>query len=86
MRFTNDYRWTRTPAGLHLAHLRFGPDRPVELFDLVRSGRSAMRSAAPHACRADGYAAELTWDADAVRLVWTVTGPAKAERIAYAYR
>ena len=86
--FHNLYRWTRTggDARLHLAHLRFGPDRPVELFDLVPAGPARLTSADPHARREDRYAAELTWDADTIHMTWTVAGTAKAERIAYVYR
>ena len=85
--FANAYRWTPHAGRLHLAHLRFGDDRPVELFDLVAVGPATLRSARPHACGEDGYAAELTWaDDGTVRLIWTITGPAKAERIEYAYR
>ncbi len=86
--FHNVYRWTRSAddARLNLAHLRFGPDRPVDLFDLVPAGSATLTSAVPHACRDDRYAAELTWDQHAVRLTWTITGPVKAERVAYVYR
>ena len=84
--FANVYRWTVAPDRLRLAHLRLGPRRPVVLFDLVPDGDAALVSAEPHPCGGDRYAARLAWSADAVELVWTVTGPAKAERIVYAYR
>ena len=83
--FTNAYRWTLAHGRLHLAHLRFGPDRPVELVELVPAGPRTLVSAAPHACVDDRYAVRLTWAGATVRLVWTVTGPTKAERIAYTY-
>ena len=85
--FSNAYRWTPAAApdvAVRLEHLRFGPSRPVVLFDLIPdAGR--WRSRAPHVCGADHYAATLMIAAGSVKMEWTITGPRKRERIWYTY-
>lgn len=85
--FHNLFRWTRDPDCrlIRLEHLRFGPDSPVYLFDLVPLSERVLASAEPHVCRDDRYSARLELGTDAVRLSWTVTGPKKDEWIAYTY-
>ena len=54
--FTNVYRWTADPAGgfIGLEHLRFGPERPVYLFDLA-CGRAMSASHCVSAARGSPY-------------------------------
>jgi hypothetical protein len=86
--FRNVFRWTADPAGhfLRLEHLRQGPEQPVYLFDLVPVAECALESGEPHVCREDLYTARLEFDAEGVRLCWTIVGPRKDEQILYLYR
>jgi len=85
--FTNVFRWTIDPDGpfIRLEHLRFGPDHPVYLFDLVTVNVGVLESSEPHVCREDLYAARMEFDEQTVRLRWTINGPRKAETISYTY-
>jgi hypothetical protein len=85
--FNNIFRWTRDPDGLliRLEHLRFGPENPVYLFDLVPESGRVLTSAVPHVCQEDLYSARMEVGDGAVHLSWTITGPRKDERIAYSY-
>lgn len=75
-RFSSAYAWQRHPDGtLSIAHTRFGIDRPVALVDLIETRPGVWRSARPHLCAEDRYAAELVTDARVATLTWTVTGP-----------
>ena len=86
-RFRNVFRWTRLGlTSIRLEHLRFGPERPVPLFDLIPGESGEWRSERPHLCGPDRYDAEL-WERDwGIEMVWSITGPRKAERIEYHYR
>ena len=86
--FRNVFRWTwdRDRSSLRLEHLRFGPQSPVTLFDLVPRSPRVLTSAEPHVCHLDRYSAVLELDATAIHLNWTIAGPRKDERIAYCYR
>jgi hypothetical protein len=86
--FNNVFRWTadRDARFIRLEHLRFGPQHPVYLFDLVPVSERVLESAEPHVCREDFYAARMEYDELTVRLHWTITGPKKDERIVYSYR
>lgn len=86
--FTNVFRWTADPDAcfIRLEHLRFGPDDPVYLFDLVPVDEAVLESSEPHVCREDLYAARMEFDEETVRLTWTINGPKKAETISYTYR
>lgn len=85
--FSNVFRWTivRERGSLRLAHLRFGPERPVELFELWPTAKGAWESVAPHVCREDLYSALLTGAAEVLLLEWNVIGPTKSEQIRYSY-
>lgn len=87
-RFRNVYRWTvgETAGSLRLDHLRFGPEKPVHLFELAPAGEGVWTSSEPHVCQDDCYRARLEFAPDVVRLDWTVVGPAKDETIRYTYR
>lgn len=75
-RFSSAYAWHRKPDGtLSISHTRFGVDRPVALVDLVETGPGAWRSAAPHLCAEDQYAAEMALEERVIVVTWTVTGP-----------
>jgi Family of unknown function (DUF6314) len=86
--FSNVFRWTADSDGrfIRLEHLRFGPEHPVYLFDLVSVDNGILESSEPHVCREDLYAARMECDEQAVRLTWTINGPKKAENISYIYR
>jgi hypothetical protein len=86
--FNNVFRWTAVldQQLIRLEHLRFGPRHPVYLFDLVPVSDRILESGTPHVCRKDLYSARLEFEEAAVRLIWTVIGPKKDERISYAYR
>lgn len=83
--FRNVFRWTKLGDAIRLEHLRFGPDAPVYLFDLMQHEDGIWRSADPHRCKADRYTASLTMQDGAMDLVWRIDGPKKQERIAYRY-
>jgi hypothetical protein len=85
LRFTNTYRWTLTGGLLRLEHLRYGSDRPVLLFDLVQVGDREWRSASPHLCGQDCYAAVMAVGDDGIVLRWSIDGPRKRETIEYVY-
>lgn len=47
--FHNVYRWTHLATNrLRLEHLRFGPEKPVFLFDLEESSQDQWHSIEPH--------------------------------------
>jgi hypothetical protein len=83
--FHNVYRWTLGDNQIALEHLRLGAAHPVFLVDFIPT-HTHLQAAAPHPCRDDRYDALLSLDDDALRLIWTVKGPSKDERLAYAYR
>ena len=75
-RFSSAYAWHRRPDGaLSISHTRFGVDRPVALVDLIEAAPGMWRSARPHLCGEDEYAAELVIAGPVVAVTWTVTGP-----------
>lgn len=80
------YRWTRVEDAIRLAHVRLGPDRPVDLGLLVPAAGGRLAAARPHLCGADRYEATLTVEGEAVRLVWRVRGPAKDQLVVHTYR
>jgi hypothetical protein len=62
--------------------VRFADGRPFHRLDL----RAGDRCAFEHPCGADRYAGELTVSGpDAFEIAWTVTGPAKAQRLTGRY-
>ncbi len=85
--FHNVFRWVVLDVErVRLEHLRFGPDQPVFLFDLVPESPKTWVSDRPHLCQEDRYTAELQLDKGQVHLHWNVTGPKKQESIRYEYR
>ena len=84
-RFNNVFRWTLTETLIHLEHLRFGPDRPVFLFNLEPGIDEQWVSVKPHLCKQDCYSAELRLLESGVRICWMVTGPKKNDRAEYTY-
>ena len=87
LRFHNVYRWSS--AGdqvVRLEHLRFGPDRPVHLFDLVSESEQVWSSINSHLCGEDAYSAWLRRNEGGILLRWSVGGPRKQEHIDYTYR
>ena len=83
--FRNVYRWTLNDDQISLSHLRFGIDRPVFLIDLAPA-QDRLCAVEPHPCGDDRYDAQLSIQNDVLLLEWTVTGPAKDERLRHAYR
>src|SRR5262249_36979645 len=83
-RFHNVFRWTLLEqASVRLEHLRLGPSQPVYLFDLAPTGEGVWSSVGAHVCREDCYSAELRPNEGGFLLVWTITGPRKAESVEY---
>jgi hypothetical protein len=85
IRFSNVFRWTKGERRLRMEHLRFGIDHPVYLFDLEPAGEREWRSASPHVCSEDCYAAEMQVGEGSIVLRWSVNGPRKREEIEYVY-
>lgn len=87
LKFTNIFRWSFQVAGysIRLEHLRFGPNHPVYLFDLVPAEADSWRSLVPHRCQDDSYTAVMHIKPDHIELKWTITGPLKQEDIHYWY-
>jgi hypothetical protein len=85
IRFRNVFRWTLAGSVVRLEHLRFGAENPVYLFDLEAAGEREWRSASPHLCRKDCYAAHLVVHDDHILVRWFVDGPRKQELIEYRY-
>jgi hypothetical protein len=85
MRFTNVFRWTRMDNQLRLEHLRFGPDKPVFLFDMAPDAEGVWRETAPHPCRDDCYSATLQIRQNKILVKWSVNGPKRDETIDYIY-
>ena len=85
--FRNTYRWTlHASQRIALEHLRFGPQKPVFLLDLVPANTHRLRSHSPHLCGADRYEATLYLADNTLLFEWTVKGPAKDEHLLYTYR
>lgn len=75
--FRNATLWER-PAGevpIRLSHLRRGAGQPTLLVTLRPVSPRCWRSAAPHLCGPDRYAAQLTWDDRTLTLLWEVVSP-----------
>ena len=97
LRFSNVYRWSadraatgsHEPAGqqVRLAHLRRGPDQPVDLLDMRPVAPLTWQCAAPHSCGDDLYRLHLTVEpsAGAIHMRWTINGPHKCEELNYLY-
>ena len=87
--FRNIYRWTlhsSAPQRIALEHLRFGPQNPVFLLDLVPADAHRLRSLSPHLCGDDRYEATLYLANNALYFEWLVKGPAKDEHLLYTYQ
>jgi hypothetical protein len=85
IKFTNTFRWTMVDNRIRLEHLRFGADKPVFLFDLVRVHEETWRDSTPHQCSDDSYSALLTTRGDQLSVAWSIRGPRKCEQIDYIY-
>jgi hypothetical protein len=85
--FSNVFRWSPgdTTNVIRLEHLRFGPDKPVYLFDMDRHADHLWRSTVPHVCGDDVYSASMNFSAEEIQLQWTIKGPKKDEDIRYWY-
>ena|ERR1043166_4046652 len=86
-RFTNVFRWTQLGAeSIRLEHLRFGPEKPVHLFDMGVQVDGTWIPNGPHVCSEDCYVADVMLRENGVSVRWSITGPKKKETIAYEYR
>jgi len=85
IRFTNVFRWSAMGDAIRLEHLRFGPERPVYLFDLALSENGEWREVSPHQCNEDCYTAKLALDSGRLLVNWKIQGPQMQESIAYTY-
>ena len=85
--FSNVFRWTLDDVSqsIKLEHLRFGPDNPVYLFDLVLKNDSTWQSAMPHICGNDSYSAVMRLMTDKIELHWAIKGTKKNEELLYSY-
>jgi hypothetical protein len=86
IRFSNVFRWSRLEEALRLEHLRFGPERPVFLFDLAPVACGEWREVSPHACGEDCYSGSLSVQGRQVLVHWLIRGPRKDESIRYVYQ
>ena len=82
MRWTARSRWWAEGAALAVEHDRPGVPASAVL-DWAGGGWQAR---APHLCPPDAYGLAVWPEADALAVVWTVTGPHKADRIVTRYR
>jgi hypothetical protein len=85
VRFTNSFRWSAVGESLRLEHLRFGPNKPVLLFDMAPDENGVWREISPHQCREDCYSASLAVQGKELLVAWVVQGPRKQESIRYRY-
>jgi hypothetical protein len=85
LRFTNMFRWCNLGQSLRLEHLRFGPEKPVFLFDLAPAAGGEWREVSPHVCRDDCYTASLAVEGYHLLVAWFIVGPRKSESIKYTY-
>ena len=85
VRFTNVFRWSIVGEALRLEHLRFGPDRPVFLFDMSPDEHGNWQEISPHQCRDDCYTASLRIAGPQLLVSWSIQGPRKQESIHYTY-
>ena len=83
--FTNVFRWSRLGEALRLEHIRYGPEQPVFLFELVPDNAGVWREVSPHICREDCYAATMTVAGTTLQVKWNVNGPRKQASIRYDY-
>lgn len=85
--FNNVFRWTLDDSSnsFRVEHLRFGPERPVYLFDLTLQNDATWQSMTPHVCRDDLYSAVMKLTMDGIELRWTIKGPQKNEGLLYCY-
>jgi hypothetical protein len=85
--FSNVFRWTldRSAGVITLEHLRFGPQSPVFLFNLVPVAENILESIYPYICNEDTYFGQLTCDEHFLQLSWRTLGPKKNEEINYLY-
>ena len=87
--FRNIYRWTlhtQPTSCIALEHLRFGPEKPVFLIDLVPDGPHRLHAITPHLCGDDRYNATLALIDDTLHFEWIIKGPAKDEHLLYIYQ
>jgi len=85
--FDNTYRWTliEDAGTVRLEHLRFGPNRPVFLLDLVPTNNVIYKSVSPHCCGTDSYTAIMEFKNDLIYVRWHIEGPGKDADICYIY-
>lgn len=87
IKFFNIYRWRKAENEiLELSHLRQGVDSPVHLLNFKQVSEIFWRSESPHVCREDLYSADLSLEENAIRLSWTIDGPAKKQKVECIYK
>ncbi|MFT5447725.1 MAG: hypothetical protein ACI9DC_002902 [Gammaproteobacteria bacterium] len=87
LKFSNVFRWSpgESRSVIRLEHLRFGPDKPVYLFELDPQDDQTWQSTRPHVCGDDVYSVIMNMSADQIELQWMIKGPNKDEDIRYWY-
>ncbi len=85
--FSNTFRWTLDEAHQFIAleHLRFGPNKPIFLFNLIPIDQQLLESINSHVCDKDTYFGKICCDDHFIKLNWRVIGPKKNEHIDYIY-
>ncbi|MFD2598617.1 DUF6314 family protein [Sphingobacterium corticis] len=70
----NVYQWhfDSVKNSISLAHLRFGAENPVYLFDMSYRGDNLWSSNDPHLCDLDEYNGELRFEKSYIQLDWTI--------------
>jgi Family of unknown function (DUF6314) len=85
--FSNVFKWSlnATQGVISLEHLRFGPQNPVFLFELVPVDANRLESLDSHVCVNDTYFGQVRCDKHFIQFHWRVIGPKKNEEIDYLY-
>jgi len=85
-KFRNVYLWSfRECLRFRLAHLRYGPVRPVHLVDFAAISRDTWRCVSPYLCGDDSYAAQMNYSNNKLTLSWRISGPTKRMLVDYSY-
>jgi hypothetical protein len=85
--FSNCFRWTLdAQQGLiSLEHMRYGPDRPVFLFQLAPTRAGVLESVDSHLCASDTYLGNIIWNQRTIDFHWRIIGPRKNDELIYRY-
>lgn len=87
MAFNNSFRWTLDlkEGVVTLEHLRYGPSRPVFLFQLAPKEPYVLEAVDAHLCAEDTYLGIIVWNKELIDFHWRVVGPLKNDELVYRY-